>query len=244
MKKKNLIILLIMPFIIALLGLMTANVTFKTFYQDITYIEWDYDDVEAFKLDINHQLKARAYMSSDAPVDDGNTLIWSVENKNKEELIPHAEINVINNKSYLMPQSEGEVIITCSNLKGNVFKKMTGIIYTDGVITIQPTITSSQNNIDEKIYYGEYDLKDSNKVNASFELKLKCIPNTLIDNLSITTSDNIRYEVNNNLVTVTVMNNITNYDAYVYVNASGLKAQYDFKIVDEGINVYTYSMLY
>ena len=50
MKKKNLIILLLIPFLIALLGVVTLNTTFNFIDNDILSIEWDYEDVEAFKL--------------------------------------------------------------------------------------------------------------------------------------------------------------------------------------------------
>ena len=48
--KKNLIILLLIPFLIALLGVVTLNTTFKYIDNDILSIEWDYDDIEAFKI--------------------------------------------------------------------------------------------------------------------------------------------------------------------------------------------------
>ena len=50
MKKKNLIILLLIPFIISLLGIVTINISINTFYGDISSIEWEYDEIEAFEL--------------------------------------------------------------------------------------------------------------------------------------------------------------------------------------------------
>ena len=82
MKKKNLIILLIIPFIISLLGIVTINVSINTFYGDITGIEWEYDDVEAFQLNgSKYSLKATPLNASNAPLDSGNGLIWMCENK-------------------------------------------------------------------------------------------------------------------------------------------------------------------
>lgn len=53
MTKKNLIILLLIPFLIALLGVVTINTTFHFIDNDIIAIQWDYDDTEAFKLQDN-----------------------------------------------------------------------------------------------------------------------------------------------------------------------------------------------
>ena len=79
MKKKNLIILLLIPFIISLLGIVTINISINTFYGDISSIEWDYDEIEAFELkeDKRYKLEATAKNSSNAPLDSGNTLIWT-----------------------------------------------------------------------------------------------------------------------------------------------------------------------
>lgn len=53
MTKKNLIILLLIPFLIALLGVVTINTTFHFIDNDIIAIQWDYDDTEAFQLQDN-----------------------------------------------------------------------------------------------------------------------------------------------------------------------------------------------
>ena len=50
MKKKNIAILLLLPFVISLLGVITVNLTFKTFENDISHIEWSYGDVEVFRI--------------------------------------------------------------------------------------------------------------------------------------------------------------------------------------------------
>ena len=174
MKKKNLIILLIIPFIISLLGIVTINVSINTFYGDITGIQWNYDEVEAFELkDTKYLLKATPLNASNAPLDSGNGLIWSCENKDVTIEEPIAEIYYEKNNYYLQPNTEGEVIVTCSNLKGNIFRKMTAIIYTDGVVIITPEISGSQNNIDENIYYGQYDLVNNEKKEATFNLNVK-----------------------------------------------------------------------
>ena len=50
MKKKNLLILLLIPFIISLLGIVTVNITFDTIENDIEGISWNYSDAEKIVL--------------------------------------------------------------------------------------------------------------------------------------------------------------------------------------------------
>ena len=240
MKKKNLIILLIIPFIISLLGIVTINVSINTFYGDITGIEWEYDDVEAFQLNgSKYSLKATPLNASNAPLDSGNGLIWMCENKDVTIEEPIADITFEKGEYYLVPINTGEVVITCSNLKGNIFKKMTAIIYTDGVIIITPEISGSQNNIDDDIYYGQYDIKNNQKVDATFNLNVKCIPEEIVDSIAIKSiTNNIVFNTQNKQVTVKGSG-----DASLTLTAGGNNSTYDFKVVENGINVYTYDDL-
>ena len=240
MKKKNLIILLIIPFIISLLGIVTINVSINTFYGDITGIQWEYDEVEAFELkDTKYLLKATPLNASNAPLDSGNGLIWSCENKDVTIEEPIAEIYYEKNNYYLQPNTEGEVIVTCSNLKGNIFRKMTAIIYTDGVVIITPEISGSQNNIDENIYYGQYDLVNNEKKEATFNLNVKCIPEEIIDSLSVfEKTDNIEFNTQNKKVTIKGIG-----QANLVLSAAGNKASYSFNIIENGVNVYSYEDL-
>ena len=122
------------PFIIALLGIVTINTTFNLIENDILGIDWKYSDMEGFKMSNGrYQLEATPIIQSKYPASLGNNLVWSVENKNEEEET-HAEIIHEGNIFYLKTISIGEVIITCSNEKGNIFRQMTGVIYDNGVI--------------------------------------------------------------------------------------------------------------
>lgn len=243
MKKKNLIILLIIPFLISLIGVITINVSINTFYGDITSIDWDYDDVEAFKLsDKKYELKASAYNASNAPLDAGNSLIWKCENVDTTYEDPIAEIVYENEKYYLNTITTGEVVITCSNLKGNIFRKMTAVIYQDGVIIVTPVISSSQSNIDDDIYYGEYDLENGNKVNATFDINIRCIPSQISSTLTIADqTDNIIVNLNGKKVTIKESG-----DASFTISSSASSIEdvnFKFKIVENGVNVYDYEDL-
>ena len=174
MKKKNLVILLLIPFIISLLGIVTINVTFNFIETDIAAIKWDYDDVEGFQIRENpYKLTATGEKLSGAVLAYGNELTWKVENKDSSIEEPLAEIIYENGEYYLLPLKEGEVLVTCSNVKGSVFKTMTVVIYKTGAIIVNPKVRSSQNNIDSTIYYGEYDLKDNVKTKAVIDYDRK-----------------------------------------------------------------------
>ena len=166
MKKKNLILLLLFPFVIALLGIVSINLTFNLIDNDILDIRWEYDDVEAFKVNGQYKLNATGVNQSKYPAGAGNQLVWSIQEDGSNEA-PCAEI-ISDNKGnyYLKTLSVGEVTIVCSNEKGTVSKKFSAIIYENGVVLANPVIKGSQNNIDSTIYYGEYDLVSQQKQKA------------------------------------------------------------------------------
>ena len=172
MIKKNLIILLLIPFLIALIGAAAVKTTYKIIENDIIDIKWKYDDTEAFKVGEKEILEATYVAEKNYEISPGNELIWSIENKDKTDEETHAEILEENDKFYLNTLSIGDCIITCSNKKGNVSKSMNAIIYETGAIVINSAIKASQANIDNTIYYGEYDLNNNQK-KQTFRLRIR-----------------------------------------------------------------------
>ena len=243
MKKKNLVVLLILPFIISLLGIVTVNVTIKTFEKDILGIDWSYDSVEAFQLqDGNYRLQASAIVESNYPLAPGNELVWSVENKNLEEE-PHANVVKQSGNYFLKTISEGEITLTCSNKKGTVDRRLDGIVYKDGAIMIQTKIQGSQSNIDNTVYFGEYDLVNGIKEKATVELEVKCAPTSLMDDLVIENqTENVTFDLANKTLSIkdAGVGSIT-----LSSMLADLKISYTFgfHVVDEGVNVYTYDDL-
>ncbi len=243
MKKKNLVVLLILPFLISLLGVITVNVTVKTIERDILSIDWAYDDVEAFQIkDGTYKLSASAVTENNAPLAPGNQLVWNVKNKNLEEET-HAEIIAQAGNYYLKPISEGEVEITCSNEKGNVSRRMSAIIYKDGAIIVQTKIRGSQNNIDNTVYFGEYDLVNGQKAKATIALDIKCAPTSLADNLLLETqSENIRLDLSSRQLSV-----LDDGESFVtlstMVGGNKISYTYAFNVVQDGVNVYSYDDL-
>ncbi|MBQ9785547.1 MAG: hypothetical protein IJW29_08595 [Clostridia bacterium] len=245
MKKKNIAILLLLPYLIALLGVLTVNITFKVFENDIAYISWSYKDIEAFKMGdgVRYQLKATGVTASNAPLAQGNDLVWSVANSDGAEE-PHAKIEESNGKTYLVPLSEGEVTLTCSNEKGNVTRRTTVIIYVNSVIFVRTRVQSSQNNIDNTLYYGEYDLKNGEKVPAEIALEVVCYPEALKKTVEVVHEENLKIDTASGTVRDLSPGKAS------FVLRGGFEEdgtlttfQYSFEVVDEGVNVYTYDDL-
>lgn len=243
MKKKNLVILLMIPFIIAILGIVTINTTFNLIENDILGIDWDYNDMEAFRLsDSEYQLKANPIIQSKYPASSGNHLIWTVENKDTTE-DSHAEVVEKGGKYYLKTLSVGEVVITCANAKGNVFRQMTGVIYDNGVILVNAKNESSQNNIDQTIYYGQYDLEDNQKKRATIAYDITIMPDNIADQVEIKDiSSNVEMDFDTGVVTI-----YGSGKAEIVIGcdneliAKSVKIAFD--IVENGINVYSYDDL-
>lgn len=244
MKKKNLVVLLILPFLISVIGVVTVNATLKTIEKDILSIEWSYDDLEAFKLNKKHELSARSVFESGAFLAPGNELVWSVENKTAEEgATPCAEIVKEGNTYYLNPLSEGEIYITCSNQKGSVSRRMQAIIYDKGAILLQTKIAGSQQNIDDTLYFGEYDLVNGQKTPANVDLTVKCVPSNLSDTLVLQEqSSNVNFSLGDEKLSI-----LSEGDGFITLSATvgdlSITYTYDFEVVNDGVNVYTYDDL-
>ncbi|MBO5907560.1 MAG: hypothetical protein J6Q85_05375 [Clostridia bacterium] len=239
MKKKNLIILLIFPFLISVFCIITVNTTYNMIDVDISHIDWDYNDMEGFQLSEGqmYALKAEGVNQRHYAVSGGNDLVWSVENKDLNDPEPCAEIVKEGDTYFIRPLKSGEVIITCSNAKGNVQRRLTAVIYVDAAILLYPTISTSQSNIDSVIYYGEYDHTLGEM--AKIDMTLVTLPSVLKNEVEITTSENLKYEDG-------VVSILSPGEAFVKVSdpkGRSADATYEFYVVDEGINVYTYEDL-
>ena len=249
MKKTNLIILLLIPFMVAILGIVTVSLTYQTVDVDISHIEWDYDDLEPFKLtNITsgnmYELKAKGVNAGNYEVSKGNDLVWKVRNEDITDTEIYAEIVKENDKIYLKVLKEGNVIVTCTNEKGNISREMTACIYTKGLIMISSAVRTSQNNVDSTIYYGAKDIKDNQFVSARFSLSIETIPSDLVSSLVLTdVSDNIN--VNLHKKTVDIIKNESSHAMFTAkTDDPEIKPfVYEFDIVKDGVNVYTYNDL-
>lgn len=246
MKKRNLIILLLIPFLIALLGIVTINTTFNFVDNDITRIEWNYKDTEAFEAGSSRfLLKASGVYNDDYILGPGNNLVWTIQNVDPQDQNEYAKIIEEDGKFYLEALLPGEIIICCSNQKGNVIKKMRAIIYEGGYIIVQPKIKSSQNNIDNKIYYGQYDLVDGQKTQAIFEFEIDSNRENIFDNLVVKNkSKNLDIDLKNKTVTIKAGADGSESFTLGCIDDDIAKPYtYTLNIVKDGVNVYTYDDL-
>lgn len=241
MKKKNLAVLLIIPFLFSVLTTVTINATYIYVDVDISGIAWDYGDPEAFKLNENgYKLNATGVNQRNYTIAEGNELVWRVEGDNEGE--PIAEIERKSDGYYLKTLSVGAVNLICSNQKGNVSRKLEAIIYDRGFIIAKSEIKPSGANYDPNIYYGQYDMDGGgNLSSAKFRLNVTTQPSELKDALEYEFSDNIEFDAKNYEVTVKSAG-----DAFVRfkVDAEGvLPYKAAFKVVENGVNVYNYEQL-
>ena len=246
MKKKNLIILLLIPFVITLVGVITINTTFNFIENDMIGIDWSYDEIEGIKLeDKLHKLVASPIYEQGYPPLKEEALVWSVYDSDNHEENKYAKIVNENDNWYLQPLQIGEVKVTCSNKKGNIFKTMTVIIFKEGAIVVQSKIKASQNNIDPNIYYGEYDFDNNlNKQKATFEFEVKTIGDLQINDLQYVNNTPDIIEIDEAKKVVKIR---TSGDASFTVKTNNDEMvkpmTYSFKVVKDGVNVYNYNQL-
>ena len=108
MKKKNLLVLLILPFLISTLTIVSVNMTYDLVDIDISYIEWDYEDVMAYQItDELIPLKAVGVNQRHNQVSEGNNLVWKVVNQDGTE-DPYAVIVKQQDSYFLQTVKEGD----------------------------------------------------------------------------------------------------------------------------------------
>ncbi len=262
MKKKNLIILLLMPFIIALFGIFTLNLTFNIIDNDILRIDWNYDETEGYSLrEKRIELSAKAITDNNYPLQKGNSLVWRIENCDPEtgkaiEGNPPAEFENGENEGetvYLIPLGPGGVKVTCSNVKGNIFRSMNIILIEEGTsaIILNPITKSSQKNIDPIYYYGQYDLnhETNQKESSCMEYSLKIIPEDFPhrnDLITLEHSNNIDLSIDKDKGYVKAKftdGGLASFKLGYSDESYGIPVSKSFHIVDDGVNVYDYDDL-
>ncbi len=110
--KKTLSILLIIPFIVAILTFVNILVLKNTIGVDIIGINWNYAQQEGFKIqDKSYLLEAEPIVDPNYELSDGNDLVWSIKNKDGSDN-NYASLTENNGKYYLKANNEGYVDIT------------------------------------------------------------------------------------------------------------------------------------
>lgn len=245
MKKRTLIILLVIPFILSLLTFVSIKILDNAVAVDILGIRWDYNENEGFKVsDTPYELKATAITDPDKILAKGNNLVWSMEETS-------ADIGEIEKDDdgnfYFLATNEGNVEITCSNERGTVSKHFMATVFEDGAMIINPLRKGSGSSITSNKYYGLYDLNYTEVRNDSYEKKKSSFSLTTVTYLedgSRKTNNSLK-ECSSN---VSYQNGVVSLKsagkAYVTLeeSGSGLYSTYEFTIID-GVNIYNYNDL-
>ena len=252
MKRGNLAVLLVFPFVVAFLGVTTIVGTLQRMDKDITDIEWNYDGAIGFKIGVRNPLQARQVYDVNAGLAYGNNLVWTVKNAD-DDPVPHAEMIEVNNGPtlpkdyYLIGRNEGDVILTVSNEKKTVSKSTRAAIYDNFALTISPDIPESHANIDPVIYYGQYDFKNGEKVAASISYPVSTIPVRSDKSLTlISHTPNIDYDLDTGLISVkSVTEKVepASFTVSCLIDGDRNERTVDFALVKDGVNVYDYDDL-
>ena len=261
MKKKNLLILLMIPFLISTLTIVTVNVSYNFIDVDISYIDWDFEDIEPYEFEEGNPnyriiLTAKGVNNRHNEVSDGNQLVWSVVNKDGTDE-PYATVSESNGVYYLNLLKPGEVVVTCANLKGNVTRSFEAILFRKGegvVYLTMGTGESKYGKIDPVNYIGQYDLIGGQKVNASFDVQLVTAPESYVSKVTAVASDNLVLQLSDKH---TVSGGKAYVSGHVDVIGEGegkilpevigdgviATREFDVQVVKDGVNVYSYDDL-
>ncbi len=249
MKKKTLIILLIIPFIIGLLSFVSVILLNINVATNISRIDTPYNnDGEGFKVrDSAYLLEATPIVDDpNAILRDGNNLVWEIVDENEYKDI--ATITTSDNESfYLNTYSEGSITLSCHTENKGVEVRIKAIIYKDGAIIVTPKYQGSGESIEDTRYFGMYDisydkleLDNITKNKANIEVNIDVYGDDIsLDDVKVeSTSSNISF--NDNKI---VINSYGEGIGEVNLIAGYIRSSYIFNIVKDGVNVYSYNDL-
>lgn len=258
MKKKTLIVLLIIPFIIGLLSFISVILLNITVASDISDIIWNYKDNEGFKIRENpYELKATPVINENLILATGNDLIWY--SRDNEDKVVDIKQDEETKKYYLYALKEGSCEIVCSNEKGSKSKSFKATIYDNGAIIINyKEYKLSGEQIENVRSYGEYNLSynelkldNYNKEKASIKLDIEVVGDNInsnkvvVDNIS---SKDISFDNTTNELIINKNEDIIGGISTITFRGDDITSNYitsDFKIniIKDGVNVYNYNDL-
>ena len=248
MKKKTLVILLIIPFVIALLTFVSVVALTNNVGVDPRII-WNYRENEGFKTNGEYKLEATLeYDESQLLKPGSDTLVWEIQGESDPNV---ASIELKDNAYYLETGSEtGQVVIVCRTENRRVSYSMNAFIYDQGLVLINPINQSSGTQIDPVRYYGEYDItynddlsesslkKNNAKIPLDIEVFSDSGDSTYVVNGH---SENISFDETTN--TISISKEGESYLTLSSKNESYIENTYSFTVVDEGTNVYSFNDL-
>ena len=249
MKNKTLIILLVIPFIISLLTFASVQILENVVPADIIDIAWNYGEQEGFKLSNQlYPLEAKPIINENLVNDNrAKELIWSIKKVNKTD--PEClEVVKDNDNYFLKTIQEGQAKVVVSNKRGSIAKSFLATVYEDGAIIINnKTYPTSGTSVTGIRYFGEYDLSyNSLKLDTftttkpTFSLSVDAL-GAENNALTFKTSENI---VMDNAYNVTILKEGRASILFsTFVDGKEVNGLYNFDVIDNGYNIYSYNDL-
>ncbi len=252
MKKKTLVILLIIPFVIALLTFVSVIALTNTVAADIAGVNiLNFRDQEGFKINGEYKLEAEVmYAGNDILMKPGaDTLVWELYSEDESFDDSVASIVEKDDGWYLKTGgNEGVCTLSVRNSIGTKNDSITAHIYDKGVILINPVHQASGSQIDPIRYYGEFDItydkdyKTVTKNPAKVAFNIDVISETGNNEYTYETSNNITFDIQSETMSINHEG-----DSYITFNGVGsssyLTNTYSFSVVNDGVNVYSFNDL-
>ncbi len=249
MKNKTLPILLVIPFVVAILAFVSVVALNNTVASDILGIDWAYLDTMAFKADpaMPIALEASPRIDESLILAPGNDLVWSVSELNGSST-EKAAVTKNNGSYFLYALEEGDVKVTCSNERGTVSRYFTATIFENGTITINDKRAISGNSVKTYRTYGMYDFVYNSLIKDSYSNQ----PATIEFDSTVYFETEIGQEVE----LVDKSSNLDYEDGKIIIKGAGdsyftlaskeqswIRGTYRFEVIDGAYNIYSYDDL-
>lgn len=260
-KKKTLVILLLIPFVIGLLVFVSINVINITIASDIQDITWTYDAIEGFKIrNEGYKLEATPVVNDNLLLAPGNELTWYIR-ENKTKGVEVAKIEEKDDGFYFFTLNEGDCEVVCSNIRGTKLKSFKAHVFENGSVIINTKRKESTSKIDKTRYYGQYDLSydSKNKKVDSYKFntpEIEIVPTVYHEDgtkdndvIVLEKSNNLTFDPSTNKISINGVNKdsegnvINSYIKFGGAKDSFLEGTFEFKVVPGAVNVYNYNDL-
>lgn len=231
MKRKIISLLLLFPFLLTFIVFSVSKVIDLKVDVTPTHLILEHDSIELAPLSIK-EYPLYAYLTPSL----------------NEEVIFESSDNGIakveGNKAILL--REGEVVISARDKASTLKDEFTLLVYDDvsssmkeKIYVYDPTVNSSR--IGDTFYYGRYDLSEDKKVDAKISLKVISLP--------LGNEEKVISEVISGSATIDSEYIVTlkgNEDVLInfYLESNkNVSAEYKISVIEEGVNIFSYSDL-
>lgn len=249
MRKKAILLLLCLPFIIAIFAFVTSTVIIRSVETDITGISWSYKSGTENPFSLSQKrtlLEATPVYDERYPLSEGNELVWSCLDPQTKEASAIASIEKEGEESYLVFHDEGICRVECANEKGNVSDYFLARIVGDsGAIIITPSIPFSSQSLSGINHVGLYDTpsayqqKRPNSILA-FDIEIFGTTSFAENEIRVESSPNVAVDLQSHEVEILEEGEAT----ITFVNPVSSKGNGSLTFqIEEAMNVYDYEDL-